>query len=78
MEGYFILLFFSRYFGIFLKKSLLEAGGAQDTKRYLPHNRCYFLHPSSTSCMHQGFKALKSSEVNKKTAGTAVGMSKHT
>lgn len=43
-----------------LKKSCFEAGGTQDNKRYLPYNSFYFLHLSSTTCMHQGFKALKS------------------
>lgn len=58
MDGYFI--FFSSDTLESLKNPCFEAGGAQDNKKYLPYNRFYFLHPSSTTCMHQGFKALKS------------------
>lgn len=53
-----VTLFFLRYFGIFKKKNILKQVGHR--KRYLPYNRCYFLHSPSTTCMHQGFKALKS------------------
>lgn len=52
-----VTLFFLRYFGIFKKKNILKQVGHR--KRY-PYNRCYFLHSPSTTCMHQGFKALKS------------------
>lgn len=53
------LFIFLTYFGVF-KNPCYEAGGDKTAKDTSLINKCYFLHPSSTSYMHQGFIALKS------------------
>lgn len=55
----FVYLFVLKLFLCLLKTPCFEVGGAQDGKRYFPHNMCYYFLTPSTSPMHQGFKALK-------------------
>lgn len=55
-----VTLIFLRYFGILKKIPILKQAGHKTAKDTSHINRCYFLHPLPTTCMHQGFKALKS------------------